>query len=224
MVGMTAAAQPTVFQAMQNVMAEVTNVEKGDRFDGGQHGAKFNFRGVDRTVKALSAAIRKHKVLIIPEKTTVAWQPVTTSQGKPAGRSEVTVTYRIYGPAGDSIPMEVPGEAMDSGDKSVSKAMSVAWRTGLLQAFFLPTGDPEPDTQEYEMGVQAQGENGFRGAAAASQRYEGVLADWNAAIDAAVGDHGALLKLYNEAGKQKAPQEIKARILTEGNKAKGARS
>lgn len=211
------AAQPTVFQAMQAVMAEVTSVEKGDRFDGGDRGAKFNFRGVDRTVKALSAAIRKNKVLVIPEKTALTWQPVTTSNGKQAGRSEVIVTYRIYGPAGDSIPMEVPGEAFDNGDKSASKAMSVAWRTGLLQAFFLPTGDPDPDMDQYEMG--ARGQQVQRGPSerdqAAIRRLEQrdqLLADWNARVDELKTDFPGLGQLLLEAQQKKAPAEIIDRI------------
>lgn len=217
------AAVPTVIEAMQQVMAEVTSVEKGDRFDGGDRGAKFNFRGVDRVVKALSAAIRKNKVLVIPEKTVSSWQPVTTAGGKPAGRTEVTVTYRIYGPAGDSIPMEVPGEAFDNGDKSTSKAMSVAWRTGLLQAFFLPTGDPDPDSQEYVMGAPQEGVRGFRGTAAAVQRTEArdqVLADWHAAVDAVATDYAGLGNLLTQARSKRAPQEIIDRIMKLGNEAK----
>jgi hypothetical protein len=39
---------------------------------------------------------------------------------------------------------------MDSGDKAVPKAMSVAFRTALLQALALPTDEPDPDASTYE--------------------------------------------------------------------------
>ena len=39
---------------------------------------------------------------------------------------------------------------MDSGDKATAKAMSVAFRTALLQALALPTDEPDPDSQSYE--------------------------------------------------------------------------
>jgi hypothetical protein len=56
------------------------------------------------------------------------------------------VLYRFHGPAGDFLDAESVGEASDSLDKATSKAMSVAYRTALIQALTLPTGDPDPDS------------------------------------------------------------------------------
>lgn len=39
---------------------------------------------------------------------------------------------------------------MDSGDKATAKAMSVAFRTALLQALCLPTDEIDPDAESYE--------------------------------------------------------------------------
>jgi hypothetical protein len=39
---------------------------------------------------------------------------------------------------------------MDSGDKATAKAMSVAYRTALLQVLCLPTDEPDPDSHTYE--------------------------------------------------------------------------
>jgi hypothetical protein len=71
------------------------------------------------------------------------------------GHAQVEVTYTFYGPEGDSFTAKVPGEAMDVGDKATSKAMSVAYRTVLIQALNLPTGDPEPDSSDYERSSRA---------------------------------------------------------------------
>ena len=38
---------------------------------------------------------------------------------------------------------------MDSGDKATAKAMSVAFRTALLQVFFLPTDEKDPDEDSF---------------------------------------------------------------------------
>ena len=62
----------------------------------------------------------------------------------------VTVDYVFYGPAGDQITARVLGEAFDSGDKAGAKAMSVAFRTALLQALSLPTDESDPDHASYE--------------------------------------------------------------------------
>jgi len=43
----------------------------------------------------------------------------------------------------------VCAESMDSGDKATAKAMSVAYRTALLQTLCLPTDDVDPDAETY---------------------------------------------------------------------------
>ena len=49
-------------------------------------------------------------------------------------------------------------------------------------------------------------------------KQEQHLADWNAAIDAAVGDYDALGRLYVDAQQKKVPAEILQRIKAEGDK------
>jgi hypothetical protein len=66
------------------------------------------------------------------------------------GHVKVKVTYTFIGANGDSIKATVVGEAMDAGDKATAKAMSVAFRTALLQALSLPTDEPDPDSSSYE--------------------------------------------------------------------------
>jgi len=108
------------------------------------------FRGIDAVMNAVGPVLRKHGVFIVPERVEQAHRDVLTSTGKPSRECTLTATYRVYGPQGDSFPMEAPGEAMDFGDKGTPKAMSVAYRTVLLQALTIPTDDPEPDAQTYE--------------------------------------------------------------------------
>jgi hypothetical protein len=60
------------------------------------------------------------------------------------------VTYRFTAPDGSHLETTVAGEAQDYGDKATPKAMSVAFRTALLQALALPTDEPDPDTATYE--------------------------------------------------------------------------
>ena len=67
----------------------------------------------------------------------------------------VVVEYTVTGPAGDQITAAAAGQASDSGDKAVPKAMSVAFRTVLLQALCIPTDEPDPDSQVHERAVEA---------------------------------------------------------------------
>jgi hypothetical protein len=138
--------KPTVVEALLAVMADVQAVGKGDRNN--QQG--YNFRGIDAVINAVGPAFRKHSVIAVPAKSEARYRDVQTSTGKPSRECTVTVTYRFYGPAGDFIEVEVPGESMDFGDKGAPKAMSVAYRIALLQALCIPTDEPESDAQSYE--------------------------------------------------------------------------
>ena len=140
---------PTVHQALNKVMEDVQAVKK----DGKNQAQKFNFRGIDAVMNAVGPALRKHGVTILPEDVDVHRSNGTTSNGKQTAEVVIKVTYRVYGPAGDSIHGKVAAEAMDFGDKAIAKAMSVAYRTFLLQALTIPTDDPDPDGESFERGV-----------------------------------------------------------------------
>jgi hypothetical protein len=143
--------KPTVVEALLAVMGDVQAVGKADR--NSQQG--YNFRGIDAVINAVGPAFRKHGVIAVPAKSEARYRDVQTSTGKPSRECTVTVTYRFYGPAGDFIEVEVPGESMDFGDKGAPKAMSVAYRIALLQALCIPTDEPEPDAQSYERSAPA---------------------------------------------------------------------
>lgn len=143
------AEQPTVHQALSKVMGDVQAVKK----DSKNQAQRFNFRGIDAVMNAVGPALRKHGVTILPEDVEVHRSNGTTASGKQTAEVVVKVTYRVYGPAGDSIHGKVAAEAMDFGDKAIAKAMSVAYRTFLLQALTIPTDEPDPDSESYERGV-----------------------------------------------------------------------
>lgn len=143
------AEKPTVVEALLAVMSDVQAVGKKDRNN--QQG--YSFRGIDAVVNAVGPAFRAHGVIAVPARSEARYRDVQTSTGKPSRECTVTVTYRFYGPAGDHIDVEVPGESMDFGDKGAPKAMSVAYRIALLQALCIPTDEPEPDAQSYERGA-----------------------------------------------------------------------
>ena len=143
---------PTVHQALNKVMGDVQAVKK----DSKNQAQRFNFRGIDAVMNAVGPALRKHGVSILPEDVDVHRSNGTTANGKQTAEVVVKVTYRIYGPGGDSIHGKVAAEAMDCGDKAIAKAMSVAYRTFLLQALTIPTDDLDPDGESFERGVPSR--------------------------------------------------------------------
>lgn len=139
------ADKPTVFEAWSAVMGDVQAIRKRDRNDVQQ----FLFRGIDAVMNATGPALRKHGVTIVPHVLT---RKITDVQlkSRTATGVHVKVRYTVYGPAGDSFDGEVYAEAMDMGDKATAKAMSVAYRTFLLQSLTVPTDEPDPDSDSYE--------------------------------------------------------------------------
>lgn len=138
---------PSVNVAWANVMEAVRSVGKGD-FNEDQG---FRFRGVDSVVNAVGPALRTHQVIVVPKRIvnidTVEYE---TRRGTRMVNKQITVEWEVRGPAGDSFTAESVGEAADAGDKSISKAQSVAYRVFLLEALCIPTGNPDPDTESHE--------------------------------------------------------------------------
>lgn len=143
---MTADRPLTVIQALAEVMGDVQAIGKRDR----NEQQRYMFRGVDAVMNAVGPSLRAHGIVIVPEEVVTRYADTTTTTGKATREVTVLVTYRAYGPGGDSITIQAPGESLDSGDKGTPKAMSVAYRTALLQALTIPTDEPDPDAQSYE--------------------------------------------------------------------------
>lgn len=141
--------KPAIHEALSSVMEEVKSVGKKDR----NESQRFNFRGIDAVVNAVGPALRKHGVIVLPEVLEHRYEVATSSKGTPMGHVIVKVAYTFIGPAGDQLTCSVIGESMDIGDKATPKAMSVAFRTALLQALALPTDEPDPDSESYERGA-----------------------------------------------------------------------
>jgi hypothetical protein len=136
----------SVHEAIAAVMGEVQSVGKGD-FNDQQ---RFRFRGIDAVMNAVGPALRTHGVIVAPTNVVTTYEPVVTSKGSAMTSVRVIVTYRWWGPGGDWLETSAPGEAFDAGDKGTAKAMSVAFRTMLLQTLCLPTDEPDPDSTVYE--------------------------------------------------------------------------
>lgn len=183
---------PKIYAALAAVMAEVDHVAKRDL---NSH-QNFHFRGIDAVVNAVGPALRKHKVIVVPDVESVSYMPVTTSTNKPANACRVVVSYIFIAVDGSTVAVKVAGEAWDHGDKATPKAMSVAFRTALLQALALPTDDPDPDAHSYQ------------GQAKEPERDWGIVAD-TAEMMGTLEDVKAL---WTQEGVSHAPKAVQDRI------------
>jgi hypothetical protein len=136
----------TIHEALIEIMKAVPAVPKSDR----NEAQRFDFRGIDSVLNAVGPKLRDHGVIVYPQVTEHHAREVSTSKGTKMNAVTLLVQYTFVDKGGDSLTVEVPGEAMDAGDKAYSKAMSVAFRTALLQTLALPTDEKDPDADAYE--------------------------------------------------------------------------
>lgn len=179
----------TAAEIIVAVMNDVQGIGKHDR----NSAQGFNFRGIDAVMNAVGPALRKAGGFIVPSVDKVTYETAQSAKGGTLNIARVVVTYVVYGQTGDPILGSVSAEAFDSGDKATAKAMSVAYRTFLLQLLCLPTDEPDPDTFS----------------------YDAAPADWVALL-AAVKTRDECLSLWSRAKAQDAPQTALDAIEAKG--------
>lgn len=132
-----------IYQAMAAIAAEIGAIGKDKRCT---QGASFAYRGIDDVYNALNPIMSKHGVFVLP----IAGNRTTeTRQTRNGATMEIVVmrmTYKFCHADGSFVEAVTVGQAMDSGDKATNKAMAIAHKYAILQAFCIPTEDMEdPD-------------------------------------------------------------------------------
>lgn len=130
-----AEAKAKIYEAITKVMEDVGAVGKNKT----NQIQKYKFRGIDDVMNALHPAMVKHHVFVAPEVLEERREERQGSKGGLLIYSVVKVKYSFYTDDGSSIEAVVIGEAMDSGDKSMNKAMSAAFKYACFQTFCIPT-------------------------------------------------------------------------------------
>ena len=185
-------AKKTAAEVIAAVMHDVQAVGKKDR----NQAQGFNFRGIDAVVNAVGPALRKHGGLIVPVTSEVWYDTIPAKNGGSLNVARVTVTYEVIAAeSGDGLAGTVVAEAFDSGDKATAKAMSVAYRTFLLQLLCLPTDEPDPDSYSYETAA--------------------VVSEWSELLEG-VETRKDALALYDQARDAKAPKAVLDAIAAKG--------
>jgi len=123
----------------------------------------FKYRGIDDAYNYLHDIFAKHKVFTAPRVTNISREERLSKAGAVLMYTLLTVEYDFIAEDGSSVTACVIGEAMDSGDKSCNKSLSIAHKLALFQITMLPTllsADPdaevhvpmpkEPEKQEPE--------------------------------------------------------------------------
>jgi hypothetical protein len=142
-----------VHLAWLRVRREIRAINKGSEYN--ERGTRYNYRAADTVVQYFGPVTLKHGVNVFPAKTETTYGTKQTKSGSTMRECSVTVTWHIVGPKGDVIVTQTAGEALDTSDKSTTKAQTVALRNLLLNGGLIPTGERDPDADRIERGMDA---------------------------------------------------------------------
>lgn len=147
---MTTNPTPKVYAAICKVMREIAKEGIAKTRDNQQTRSKF--RGIDDVYNALCVPLADAGLVILPTLVEHAQVERESKSGGALYCSTVVVDYVfVCVEDGSSHTARVVGEAMDSSDKSFSKAMSFAFKYVCFQAFCIPTeGDNDADAHRPE--------------------------------------------------------------------------
>ena len=143
-----------VYEAIASITASLSKVgiAKGRKTQQGG-GASFAFRGIDDVLNALSPLLAEHKLCIFPRVTNRASVERQTKSGGALFYTTVNAEFDFVSAVdGSKHTAATIGEAMDSGDKSTNKAMSIAYKYAVFLTFCVPIeGTPDSDGEVYEI-------------------------------------------------------------------------
>lgn len=136
-----------IYQKMANILKETKAITKSEKNQ--QQG--FKFRGIDNVMNELHELFAKNDVFILQEVQGFTTENRPTKSGGTNTFTRATIRFRYMTTDGSFVETVNVGEAMDSGDKGMNKAMSIALKYSLLQMFLIPTEeqkDPDATTPE----------------------------------------------------------------------------
>lgn len=141
-----------VYKAINAVQAALckAGITKSQR---NNQGAGYNFRGIDQVYNTLSPMLAEHGLCILPRVTDSKQTERQSAKGGVLIYSYVTMEFDLVSAEdGSKHTICTVGEAFDSGDKSMNKAMSAAYKYAAFQAFAIPTeGDNDADAHTHEV-------------------------------------------------------------------------
>lgn len=138
---------PMIYAKMISILKEAKAISKTEKNQ--QQG--FKFRGIDNVMNDLHDIFSKNEVFILQEVLSFTTENRITKSGGTNTFTRATIKFKYTTIDGSFVETTNVGEAMDSGDKGMNKAMSIALKYSLLQMFLIPTEeqkDPEAETPE----------------------------------------------------------------------------
>lgn len=169
-------SEQLIYVKIANILKETRAISKTEKNQ--QQG--FKFRGIDNVMNELHELFSKNDVFILQEVQCFTTENRPTKSGGANTFTRATIKFRYMTTDGSFVETTNVGEAMDSGDKGMNKAMSIALKYSLLQMFLIPTEEAKdsdattPEDTDY-LGLALQEIN----AAQSIQTLTGIFNNYN---------------------------------------------
>jgi hypothetical protein len=139
---MTEEKAPKIYEAIATIMKKTKAIAKGQRNE--QQG--FMYRGIDSIMNELHDVFADSGVFILPEVLDYQVTEKVSGRGTILYYTRAKIRFHFTAEDGSEVYTINVGEAMDSGDKGMNKAMSIALKYALMQMLLIPTKeDKDPD-------------------------------------------------------------------------------
>lgn len=132
-----------IYKLMPAIAKAVGPIVKARKTTGG---SIYAFRGIDDFYAALCDPLVEHGVSVRPTMCEIQREEHQSKGGGTLHYSLVNVGYRFQAADGSFIDAVAAGEGMDSGDKSLTKAFTAAYKTLMTQTFCIRT-DEDKDSE-----------------------------------------------------------------------------
>lgn len=139
-----------VFSSLMNVMRDIGAIVK----DAKNQQQGFNYRSVDAVYGKLQPLLIEHGVFFTTRLLGMERDQFTTSRGSVMFSTRVACRFRFFSAEdGSYVDSVVPGEGMDSGDKSGPKSLSIALKYAIFQLLCVPTEETAvyPDRDSHDL-------------------------------------------------------------------------
>lgn len=127
----------SVYQAISNVTAELARSGIGKTKRNAAQG--FAYRGVDDVMQAMASALPRCGLTMTPRVVGRTERAAASKSGGTIYTVILDVEWDLVSVVdGSRCIVRVPGEAMDSGDKATTKALSASYKYACVLAFSIP--------------------------------------------------------------------------------------
>lgn len=198
-----------IYKAIAGVISDIGTVGK----NGTNKQQGFKYRTIDDVYSALNPALAKNKMFILPEVLEMQKEIKTSKAGGILSWATLKIRYTLFAEDGSSVSTVMQGEAFDTGDKAINKAMAITYKYLCFQIFCIPVEDmSDPDKDKYELGKEQKQEYKQQ-----PKSQSKITEDMERAVYAELERTGVQEKIILESLKGKSCNQIKEMDIQDFN-------